>query len=101
MIPFDSQTAAWRDERARRLARYASRPRFEEEGLTLGPMTIVASLRPGISSMPLQVKTDGTVMDGNTRIRMLQGRGYDVESLPRQLYLTAPMGSGGSLFDRE
>ncbi len=42
MIPFDTLCAAWRAERARRMARFAARPRLGEEGLTLGPMTVIA-----------------------------------------------------------
>ncbi|MBE1490621.1 hypothetical protein [Plantactinospora soyae] len=46
---------------------------------------IVASLRPGAQE-PLTAKPDGTVMDGNTRIAVLESRGYDVNSLPRVTY---------------
>ncbi len=42
MIPFDTLCAAWRAERATRMAHYAARPRLGEEGLTPGPMTILA-----------------------------------------------------------
>lgn len=42
MIPFDTLCAAWLAERAYRTARYAARPRLGEEGLTLGPMTVIA-----------------------------------------------------------
>ena len=31
----------------------------------------------------LKVKPDGTVMQGNTRIKILQERGYNVNALPR------------------
>ena len=43
---------------------------------------IADSLRPG-ANQPLIVETDGTVWQGNTRIKVLQERGYDVDSLPR------------------
>jgi hypothetical protein len=43
---------------------------------------IVASLRPGAIS-PLLVKSDGTVMQGNTRIKVLQERGYPIDDLER------------------
>jgi hypothetical protein len=49
---------------------------------------IVESLRPGARA-PLKVKPQGDVdiiMDGNTRIKVLRERGYDVESLPRVPY---------------
>jgi hypothetical protein len=38
------------------------------------------------SSEPLQVKENGTVMDGNTRTKVLQDRGYDVNSIKRTPY---------------
>jgi hypothetical protein len=47
---------------------------------------IVESLRPG-SAQALRVKSDGRIMNGNTRIKALEERGYDVNSLPRE---TAP-----------
>ena len=43
---------------------------------------IVNSLKPGAEE-PLTVKPDGTIMDGNHRIRILRDRGYPVDSLPR------------------
>jgi hypothetical protein len=51
---------------------------------------IVSSLRPGAQE-PLLVKADGTIMQGNTRIYVLQQRGYDVNSLPRTLYRSDPL----------
>lgn len=47
--------------------------------------TIVESLRPG-KPEPLIVETDGTVMQGNHRIKILEERGYDTDSLPRTAY---------------
>jgi hypothetical protein len=48
---------------------------------------IIASLKrqPGDSTYQeyLKVKTDGTVMQGNTRIKVLEERGYNVNVLPR------------------
>ena len=46
---------------------------------------IVESLAPGRRES-LKVKPDGTVMDGNTRVKVLQERGYDVNELPREPY---------------
>jgi hypothetical protein len=43
---------------------------------------ILNSLAPG-SREPLTVGPDGRIFDGNTRIKVLQERGYDVNSLPR------------------
>jgi len=45
---------------------------------------IVRSLYPG-GEEPLLVNSDGLVLNGNTRITILQDRGYDVDSLPREL----------------
>jgi hypothetical protein len=45
---------------------------------------IVQSLAPG-QREALRVKPDGRVMNGNTRIRVLEERGYDVNSLPREV----------------
>ncbi|MDG4558494.1 MAG: RHS repeat-associated core domain-containing protein [Candidatus Contendobacter sp.] len=45
---------------------------------------IVESLMPG-SAEPLKVKPDGRVFDGNTRVFVLQERGYDVNTLPRAI----------------
>jgi|RhiMethySRZTD1v2_1073278.scaffolds.fasta_scaffold288834_2 hypothetical protein len=50
---------------------------------------IVDSLKPG-ARRPLVVEADGTIRDGNTRIRVLQERGYDVDSLPRVPYNDPP-----------
>jgi hypothetical protein len=43
---------------------------------------IVDSLTPN-SAEPLTVKLDGRIFDGNTRIKVLQERGYDINTLPR------------------
>jgi hypothetical protein len=44
---------------------------------------IVESLRPG-AVQPLIVKPDGTIIQGNTRIKVLEERGYPVNDLPRE-----------------
>nr|WP_233361622.1 polymorphic toxin-type HINT domain-containing protein [Streptomyces sp. GMR22] len=46
---------------------------------------IVFSLRPGAKEA-LRVKPDGTIANGNTRIKVLRDRGYDIDSLPREPY---------------
>jgi len=46
---------------------------------------IIDSLASG-SHEPLIVKRDGTVMQGNTRVMILERRGFDVESLQRVPY---------------
>lgn len=45
---------------------------------------IIESLAPG-SSISLKVADDGLVKDGNTRIKILEERGVDVNSLPREV----------------
>lgn len=59
---------------------------------------IVESLRPG-ARQPLIVKPDGRIFQANTRIRVLQERGYDVNSLPREPHpdtkTTVPRGGRG------
>ena len=42
---------------------------------------IVNSLQPG-QPEALKVKFDGRIMNGNTRIKVLEERGFDVNSLP-------------------
>ncbi len=65
---------------------------------------IVESLKPG-QEEALTVKPDGTIMNGNTRVKILGERGYDVHSLPRQPYRSHSLGGrgggggGGGLFD--
>jgi hypothetical protein len=43
---------------------------------------IVESLRRGAPS-PLIVKPDGTIVQGNTRIKVLEERGYPIDDLER------------------
>jgi hypothetical protein len=66
---------------------------------------IVESLKPGQKDS-LSVKPDGTIVQGNTRIKVLQERGYDVNSLPRESHSDSPLprlgprggrGGGGGL----
>jgi hypothetical protein len=45
---------------------------------------ILRSLQPGTTEA-LRVKPDGRVMNGNTRIKALEERGVDVNSLPREI----------------
>jgi RHS repeat-associated protein len=44
---------------------------------------IVESLTPG-KTESLKVKPDGRIMNGNVRIKVLEERGYDINSLPRE-----------------
>jgi hypothetical protein len=45
---------------------------------------IVRSLAPG-SREALRVKPDGRIMNGNTRTKVREERGVDVNSLPREI----------------
>lgn len=45
---------------------------------------IVTSLQPG-QPEALKVTSDGRIMNGNTRIKVLEERGFDVNSLPREM----------------
>jgi hypothetical protein len=45
---------------------------------------IVQSLQRG-NVEALQVKPDGRIMNGNTRIKVLEERGFDIQSLPREV----------------
>jgi hypothetical protein len=45
---------------------------------------IVDSLQPG-QPEALKVKPDGRILNGNTRIKVLEERGFDVNSLPREV----------------
>lgn len=55
--------------------------------------SIVKSLKPG-QPEPLKVTEEGKVMDGNTRVKILQERGVDVNSLPRTTYKKSGLGAG-------
>jgi hypothetical protein len=44
---------------------------------------IVESLHPD-APQPLIVKSDGTIVQGNTRVKVLEERGYPVDDLPRE-----------------
>ena len=45
---------------------------------------IVESLRPGRSES-LKVKLDGRVLNGNVRLKILEERGFDINSLEREV----------------
>ncbi len=46
---------------------------------------IVRSLRPGADEA-LRIKPDGRIINGNTRIKVLEERGFDINSLPREVF---------------
>jgi hypothetical protein len=45
---------------------------------------LIDSLRPGREG-ELKTRSDGTIIDGHHRVRVLQGRGVDVDGLPRTI----------------
>ena len=45
---------------------------------------LVASLKPGEPGS-LKTRPDGTVLDGHHRISVLRDRGFNVDSLPREV----------------
>jgi hypothetical protein len=46
---------------------------------------ILQSLQPG-NVEALKVKPDGRIMNGNTRVKVLEERGVDVNTLPREVF---------------
>jgi len=46
---------------------------------------LVESLMPEKTGA-LKAKSDGTIMDGHHRIKILRERGVDVDSLPREIW---------------
>jgi hypothetical protein len=53
---------------------------------------IIDSLKPG-SPEPLSVGPDGKIWDGNTRTKILEERGVDVNRLPRTPYRPSGLGA--------
>ena len=45
---------------------------------------LIQALKPGQSGS-LKTRPDGTVIDGHHRIKVLRDRGYEVDSLPREV----------------
>jgi hypothetical protein len=45
---------------------------------------LIESLRPGQRGS-LKARPDGTLVDGHHRIKILRGRGVDVDGLPREI----------------
>ncbi len=54
---------------------------------------IIQSLKPGLSES-LKVKPDGAIVNGNTRIKVLQERGLDVNALARERHGQGFSGEG-------
>jgi len=51
---------------------------------------IIESLKPGAES-PLTVRPNGTILDGNTRIKILEERGIDINKLERVIIEKVPL----------
>ena len=54
---------------------------------------LVESLQPGREGS-LKVRPDGTMIDGHHRIKVLRGRGVDVDALPREVMPRHELGEG-------
>lgn len=52
---------------------------------------LIESLRPGRVGS-LKARPDGTMIDGHHRIKVLRGRGVDVDGLPREVIAKDPIG---------
>jgi ParB-like chromosome segregation protein Spo0J len=50
----------------------------------LSTEVLAESLRPGQEGS-LKVRPDGTVVDGHHRLKILRGRGVDIDALPREI----------------
>jgi ParB-like chromosome segregation protein Spo0J len=61
-----------------------------EQFARLADEDLIDSLKPGTQGS-LKVRPDGTVVDGNHRIKILRERGLDVDSLPREIVTKAPI----------
>jgi hypothetical protein len=55
----------------------------------LSTRELIDSLRPGQPGS-LKARPDGTILDGHHRIKILRGRGVDVDSLPREVITRSP-----------
>jgi len=51
---------------------------------------LTQSLRPGEAGS-LKARPDGTILDGHHRLKILRGRGIDVNRLPREIYPKIPL----------
>lgn len=52
----------------------------------MGSQELIESLKPGQPGA-LKVRPDGMMIDGHHRIQILPDRGFDVDSLPREIIL--------------
>lgn len=55
---------------------------------------IVDSLKPGAEES-LKVYPDGTIANGNTSVKILQERGFDIDRLPRDVRPREPVAPNG------
>lgn len=61
---------------------------------------LMDSLRPGQVGS-LKARPDGTLVDGHHRIKVLRDRGYNVDSLPREIVVKGPINDDLSDADQE
>jgi len=61
-----------------------------DEYAKLSNEELIESLKPGQQGS-LKVRPDGTIVDGNHRIKILRDRGVDVDSLPREIVPKDPI----------
>ncbi len=91
------------DQKAKRSLEYWRQQSTEE---------IIQSLKPRVGNQEaLAVKPDGVVVQGNTRTKVLEERGVDVNSLPRAPFddsfemflpqIRTPGGGGGPIKDKK
>jgi hypothetical protein len=55
---------------------------------------LVEALQP-VRAGSLKTRPDGTIIDGHHRIKVLRGRGVDVDALPREVIPKEELGDGG------
>jgi len=52
---------------------------------TISTDELIKSLKPETTNA-LKTRSDGTIMDGNHRIKVLRERGFEVDGLPREIW---------------
>ncbi len=55
-----------------------------EQFRKLPTQSLIESLKPGQPGA-LKTRPDGTMLDGHHRVKVLRDRGFDVDSLPREI----------------
>ncbi len=60
---------------------------------TASTRDLIDSLRPG-DPESLKARSDGTIINGHHRIKVLRERGIDVDALPREIVAADPAANG-------